>query len=176
MGVPGCVSPVAHATSSSGCSAHSRSNSAPVYPDAPAIPTVAIERSYGLPYEYATRWVASGAQLCLVRRLDGVDAAAANLPHLVVGQGALEGVEPEPEREAAAAGAQLDAAEHIEQAQLHEQLSPGDAQRLLDGARGHRVVDDDGEVDLGGREPAHRLVGLGATAGGKEPLAVDLRP
>ena len=58
MGVPAWLSPVARATDRSGWPAHNRRSSAPVYPDAPMMPTRIIARAYE-PSHVSARWLAS---------------------------------------------------------------------------------------------------------------------
>src|SRR5439155_21649462 len=108
--------------------------------------------------------------------LDGGDAAEAHLAHRFVGEGVVEGTEAQAVGQAPAAAAELWSSEHVEQAQVDKEVAASLPQRGLDRGGGHGVVDDEGQVDVGGRVPADGPVERRTPGGVQQAPEVDFEP
>src|SRR5215218_4947725 len=105
-------------------------------------------------YRGRTRWTkatTSASQLAVVLTGDGLDAPAADLPHLVVGERPIRGPEPQREREALPSRAERVRPEGVEQPDLLEHIAGGTAQSLRHVSGRDVLVHDEREVDLGRR-------------------------
>src|SRR5579875_783466 len=96
------------------------------------------------------------AQGCSDPLAHGVDAALAELGELGVAERVIERPEPQAERQAPLPCADRGTAVDVEEGERLQSLAAGLLEQAADLVCGDLVGHDEGEVDVGRREPAHR--------------------
>src|SRR5436305_8863921 len=118
----------------------------------------------------------SGPEIGRQRGLHRCDAAPPDLADLLVGQRVIKGVETQSVGKAAPPSAELGSSEDVEEPDVDEEIAACLAQALLYGRRRHGIVDDEGEIDVGGRESADGEEDRRTARRGEQALEVDGEP